>query len=59
MADVTVLCAKLDHNASQFRKIDEELDDNGTQILVKQYWTADCGCEVEVALALPRPTRDA
>jgi hypothetical protein len=59
MADITVLCTKPNHNASQFRKTDEEVDDDGAHILVKQYWAADCGCEVEVTLVLPRAQTDA
>jgi hypothetical protein len=38
----------------QSRKAGQEVDDEGTQQLIKQYWRADCGCAVEVIMALPR-----
>jgi hypothetical protein len=45
-----VMCTK---HAVPFRKTNEEVDHDGTQTLIKQYWTADCGCEVEITLAVP------
>jgi hypothetical protein len=44
-------------HGKQFSKTYQETDDDGTQILVKQYWRAECGCEVEIMLALPREDR--
>jgi hypothetical protein len=46
----TVMCAP---HAEQFRKIDEDVDHDGTQTLVKQYWEATCGCKVEITLVIP------
>jgi hypothetical protein len=45
-----VMCSK---HAEPFRKVDEEVDHDGTQTLVKQYWEASCGCKVEITLAIP------
>lgn len=45
-----VMCSK---HAARFRKVNEEVDSDGTQTLVKQYWTADCGCQVEITVAIP------
>jgi hypothetical protein len=53
----TVWCAV---HAKQFRKVNEEVDtDGGTpgQTMVKQYWSADCGCQVEVTLVIPHDER--
>jgi len=47
----TVWCT---NHVQQFRKAGQEVDDDGTQQLIKQYWRADCGCAVEVTMALPR-----
>lgn len=49
MNNPTVMCTK---HAKAFEKVEEEVDHDGTQTLVKQYWKASCGCEVEVTLAL-------
>ena len=38
---------------ARFRKVNEEVDHDGSQTLVKQYWTADCGCQVEITLVIP------
>lgn len=48
----TVVCSQIGHNAEVFHKVDEEVDNDGTQTLVKQYYTAECGCRVEVTLAV-------
>jgi hypothetical protein len=50
MDNPTVICSK---HAEPFRKVQEEVDNDGTQTLVKQYWRADCGCAVEITLAIP------
>jgi hypothetical protein len=47
-----VMCSK---HAARFRKCREEVDNDGTQTLVKQYWAADCGCQVEITLACSSP----
>jgi hypothetical protein len=39
-------------HAEQFGKVYEETDHDGTQTLVKQYWDADCGCQVEITLTI-------
>jgi len=42
-------------HAGEFKKTYQETDENGTQVLVKQYWRAECcGFEVEIIIALPR-----
>jgi hypothetical protein len=46
----TVICSK---HAQPFQLIDGETDHDGTQQLVKQYWRAACGCEIEITLAIP------
>jgi hypothetical protein len=46
----TVMCAL---HAERFRRVSEEVDHDGTQTLVKQYWDAACGCKVEITLAIP------
>jgi hypothetical protein len=53
MNNPTVVCSKNGHNASPFVKSVEEVDNDGTQTLIKQYWSAKCGCEVEITLAVP------
>lgn len=42
-------------HGKQFHKVSQETDHDGTQTLVKQYWAAECGCQVEVTLAIPDP----
>jgi hypothetical protein len=51
----TVYCT---NHGQQFRKVDEEQDTDGTQILVKQYWAASCNCNIEITLAVPLPERN-
>ena len=46
----TVMCTK---HAQRFTKTAEELDHDGSQTLVKQYWEAACGCKVEITLVIP------
>ena len=46
----TVMCSL---HAEPFRCVSEEVDHDGTQTLVKQYWEASCGCKVEITLAIP------
>jgi hypothetical protein len=53
MNNPTVVCSKNGHNAEVFTKVNEEIDNDGTQTLIKQYWSAKCGCEVEITLAVP------
>lgn len=48
----TVRCAK---HGEEFRKTHVEQGNDGTQLLLTQYWSAGCGCEVEIMLALPYP----
>jgi hypothetical protein len=43
-------------HAKQFNKDHTEQDNDGTQDLVTQYWSADCGCHVHIILALPTAT---
>lgn len=43
----TVYCAI---HAERFAKTHEEVDSDSTQTLVKQYWTANCGCEITLVL---------
>jgi hypothetical protein len=45
-----VMCSK---HATPFHKVNEEVDHDGVNTLVKQYWKAECGCEVEITLAVP------
>jgi hypothetical protein len=45
-----VMCA---NHAKRFRKISEQVDHDGKQTLVKQYWEADCGCRTEITLSIP------
>jgi hypothetical protein len=45
-----VMCSK---HAARFRKVNEDVDNDGTQTLVTQYWDADCGCQVEITLIIP------
>lgn len=45
----TVICTL---HAEQFHKVGEEVDHDGTQTLVKQYWEATCGCKVEITLVI-------
>ena len=40
-------------HVERFRRVSEELDHDGTQTLVKQYWEAGCGCKVEITLVIP------
>jgi hypothetical protein len=40
-------------HAERFCRVSEELDHDGTQTLVKQYWEASCGCKMEITLAVP------
>jgi len=49
-----VVCSK---HAEEFCRVSEEVDHDGTQTLVKQYWEASCACKVEITLAIPN-TRD-
>jgi len=49
----TVICTQKEHNAARFFKSHEEVDNDGTQTLIKQYWSASCGCSVEVTLTVP------
>lgn len=44
-------------HATEMVKTNEELDDDGTQLLVKQYWKGACGCLQEITLAIPRDER--
>ena len=46
----TVWCAI---HAKEFRAVDQEVDDDGTQQLIKQYWKAECGCSVEIIMPVP------
>jgi hypothetical protein len=46
----TVYCT---NHARPFAITETEEDHDGVQLLVKQYWKADCGCAVEVTLAIP------
>ena len=46
----TVMCTL---HAERFSRVSEEVDHDGTQTLVKQYWEASCGCKVEITLAIP------
>lgn len=46
----TVMCSK---HAEPFRKTSEEVDHDGTQTLVNQYWKAACQCEIEITLVIP------
>jgi hypothetical protein len=45
-----VFCAK---HATPFHKVSEEMDEDGTQVMLKQYWAADCGCQIEITMAVP------
>lgn len=47
-----VVCGK---HAERFFKVAEEVDNDGTQTLVKQYWRARCGCEVEITATFQKP----
>ena len=47
-----VMCSK---HAARFGEVNEEVDSDGTQTLVKQYWAADCGCQVEITLTISNP----
>jgi hypothetical protein len=40
-------------HAERFGRVSEEVDHDGTQTLVKQYWEASCGCKVEITLVIP------
>jgi hypothetical protein len=47
-----VHCTK---HAGVFEKTYQEMDDDGSQILVKQYWRAECcGFEVDIMMSLPK-----
>ena len=46
-----VMCGK---HAEVFVKREEEVDNDGVNTLVKQYWEAKCGCVVEITLTLPK-----
>lgn len=37
-----------------FEKLSTEQADDGSQVLITQYWKATCGCAVEIMMALPR-----
>lgn len=37
-----VMCTK---HAVPFHKVSEEMDEDGTQVMVKQYWAAACECQ--------------
>lgn len=50
MKEPRVWCAK---HAKEFHRTSTEHDDDGTQVLVKQYWKAACGCELEITMAFP------
>jgi hypothetical protein len=39
--------------AERFRRVSEEVDHDGTQTLVKQYWKASCSCRVEITRVIP------
>jgi hypothetical protein len=47
----TVWCT---NHVQQFRKVGQEVDDDGTRQLIEQYWPAECDCAVEVIMAVPR-----
>jgi hypothetical protein len=50
-----VHCTK---HAGVFTKTYQEMDDDGSQILVKQYWRAECcGFEVEIMMSLPKEAK--
>ena len=51
----TVYCT---NHVEPFAKEHEEMDNDGTQTLVKQYWVAPCGCAVEITLAVPNPQKE-
>jgi hypothetical protein len=42
------------NHAAELKRTNTEIDDDGTQVLVKQYWEAVCGCKVEITLAMPK-----
>jgi hypothetical protein len=43
-------------HAGEFKKTYQETDSDDTQILVKQYWRAECcGFEIELMMSLPLP----
>lgn len=46
----TVYCAL---HAEQFAKTEEVVENDGTQTLVTQTWTAPCKCAVLITLAIP------
>jgi hypothetical protein len=42
-------------HGKQFSKTYQQTDDDGTQVLITQYWKAECcGFEIEIMMALPR-----
>jgi len=45
-----VMCSR---HAQRFTKTGEEVDTDGVSTMVKQYWRAACGCEVEITLVIP------
>jgi hypothetical protein len=52
MDNPAVWCTK---HAKQFVKGETEVTNDGTQFLIKQYWKAECGCAVEITLAVREP----
>jgi hypothetical protein len=45
-------------HAGEFKKTYQETSEDGTQVLVTQYWKADCcGFEIEIMMALPREAK--
>jgi hypothetical protein len=51
-----VHCTK---HGGEFTKIYTETDNDGTQMLIKQYWRAECcGFEVEIMIGLLNPDKN-
>jgi hypothetical protein len=51
--DTKIWCTQ---HAKEFFKTSTEPGDDGTQKLVHDYWTAECGCAIEIVTAFPRDT---
>ena len=42
-------------HAGEFKKTYQETTEDGAQVLITQYWKAECcGVEIEIMMALPR-----
>lgn len=49
---IVIVCTVKGHNAAEFNKVAQQADDDGTQVLLSQYFEASCGCKFEATVAI-------